>query len=149
MKTSTPPVVDGLVADPVWDQAPTHVVKLVRTIYTAADWIALKAGYTDADLYIQTVWPDSTLSMTRSGAWEWAGKWQTIPAASENDKQSEDRLSLVFNMTVPDFKTVKGCAVKCHDNTVIAAYTDKCQECSQVHGKSPRELHRCHDPAAG
>jgi len=63
--------------------------------------------------------------MTRGGAWEWVGKWQTIPAATENDKQSEDRLSLVFNMTVPDFKTVKGCAVKCHDNTVIAAYTDK------------------------
>lgn len=139
VKTSTPPVADGTLSDPGWGQAPTHVVNLVPTIYTATDWIALKAVYTDTDLYIQAVWPDSTLSMTRSGAWEWVGKWQTIPAASENDKQSEDRLSLVFNMTVPDFKTVKGCAIKCHDNTVIAAYTDNAGETLDMwHSKATR-----------
>ncbi len=139
VKTATPPAVDGLVNDPVWDQAPTHVINMVPTIYTAADWIALKAVYTNSDLYIQAVWPDSTLSMTRSGAWEWVGKWQILPAASENDKQSEDRLSLVFNMTVPDFKAVKGCTVKCHDNTVVAAYTDNEGETMDMwHSKANR-----------
>lgn len=139
VKTSAAPVVDGTPSDAVWGQAPTHVVKLVPTIYTATDSIALKAVYTNTDLYILAIWQDSTLSMTRAGAWEWVGKWQTIPAATENDKQSEDRLSLVFNMTVPDFKTVKGCAVKCHDNTVIAAYTDNVGETLDMwHSKANR-----------
>jgi len=109
--------INGRGDNPAWADAPEHLISLVPTIYTAADNIRLKALYSNEYLYIRAEWPDSTASMTRSGSWILDGDaWRHPKAASENDKQSEDRLAFFWNISMPNYKAANGCAAKCHGN---------------------------------
>lgn len=114
----SPPAIDGDDSDKAWKSAESHVVSLIPAPpFTETDSVELKAVYDDANLYILAKWKDSTLSMTRSGSWKWTRSgWAHPEAASENDKQSEDRLAIIWNMSIPNYRTVHGCAVKCHGN---------------------------------
>ena len=100
-----------------WDAASEHVVSVRPTIYTAADEIKMKALYSDDHLYVRVEYADDTASMTRSGSWLLDnGEWRHPVAASENDKQSEDRVSIIWNISTPDLRDHNGCAIKCHGN---------------------------------
>jgi len=103
--------------NPAWEAAPEHMVSVLPTIYTAANQVSLKALYSDDYLYIRAEYADSTASLTRAGSWILEdGTWRHPVAESENDKQSEDRLSIVWNISTPDFMETGGCASKCHGN---------------------------------
>ena len=102
---------------PVWDSATLHKVSAQPTVFTAADNIDMKALYSDNYLYVRVEYDDSTLSMTRSGSWLFEdGSWRHPAAATDNDKQSEDRVSIIWNIDTPDFYEGRGCAIKCHGN---------------------------------
>lgn len=145
VKTEADFDIDGTGTNPVWDKAPEHRVKLTPTVYTPTDEIRLKAVYTDKNLYIRAEWRDSTLSMTRNG-WEWKdGQWKHPyfePEDPDNTKQSEDRLSLIWNMSTKDYRTVRGCAVKCHGNIPGSSeFTDHEGEKADIwHSKAERSL---------
>ncbi|MDF1536857.1 MAG: ethylbenzene dehydrogenase-related protein [bacterium] len=127
-RVSNPPVIDGDGSDKAWSSAKSHTISLTPAPpFTDTDSVELKALYDDTNLYILAVWKDSTLSMTRAGSWKWMKTgWMHPEAAGENDKQSEDRLAILWNMTTPDFRTVYGCAVKCHGNVPGSSeFTDK------------------------
>ena len=109
--------VNGLGDNPAWDGATEHVITLKPTVYTATAEIALKALYSDTYLYIRAEHSDATLSMTRSGAWMLdSGAWRHPAATTDNDKQSEYRVSFLWNIAMPQFKERFGCAIKCHGN---------------------------------
>ena len=127
-RVTSPPVIDGDGSDKVWNSARSHTISLTPAPpFTDTDSIELRALYDATNLYILAIWKDSTLSMTRAGSWKWTGtKWMHPEAAGENDKQSEDRLAILWNMTTPNFRTVHGCAVKCHGNVPGSSeFTDK------------------------
>ncbi|OIO88828.1 MAG: hypothetical protein AUK03_15585 [Anaerolineae bacterium CG2_30_64_16] len=107
----------GDLGNEAWDAAPEHGVSVRPTIYTAADEIKMKALYSDEYLYVRVEYADDTASMTRSGSWILDnGAWRHPVAATENDKQSEDRVSILWNISTPDFRDHNGCAIKCHGN---------------------------------
>lgn len=144
VKVSEPPVIDGNTADKAWTLAKSHVVNLTpRPPYTATDRVELKAVYDDSYVYIQATYPDATLSMTRAGSWKWTKSgWAHPTAASENDKQSEDRISLIWNMTIPNYRDRYGCAIKCHGNVPGSSeFTDQPGAMADIwHTKAARSL---------
>lgn len=106
-----------LLDSPAWEAAPLHVVSAQPTVFTAADSIEMKALYSNDYLYVRVEYDDSTASLTRSGAWLLEdGEWRHPTAASDNDKQSEDRVSIIWNIDTPEFFERGGCAIKCHGN---------------------------------
>jgi mono/diheme cytochrome c family protein len=131
---------------PAWSAASEHRISTVPTIYTPVSEIRLKALYTDQYLYVRVEHADRTLSMTRSDSWEWTGSaWKAPyfdPKDVDNTKQSEDRVAFTWNMTIPDYKAVYGCAVKCHGNIPGASeFTDvKGQKADSWHSKAGRGL---------
>lgn len=103
--------------DPIWDMAPEHDVSVEPTIYTATDNVQMKALYSDKYLYTRVEYEDSTASLTRSGSWILDDdQWRHPKAKTENDKQSEDRVSIIWNISTPQFFERNGCAIKCHGN---------------------------------
>jgi mono/diheme cytochrome c family protein len=129
---------------PSWRTASQHVVNLVPTIYTPVNEVKLSALYSGEYLYIRAEHKDKTLSMTRSDAWEWTGSaWKAPyfdPKNVDNTKQSEDRIAFTWNMSIPDYKAVYGCAVKCHGNIPGSSeFTDvKGQKADSWHSKAAR-----------
>ncbi|MCL1602162.1 MAG: ethylbenzene dehydrogenase-related protein, partial [Actinomycetia bacterium] len=106
-----------LLSSPAWDSAPMHSVSVIPTIFTSADQIDMKALYSNDYLYVWVQYADDTMSMTRAGSWLMDGDtWRHPAAASDNDKQSEDRVSIIWNISTPDFYEGYGCATKCHGN---------------------------------
>jgi len=98
-----------------WGNAKAHVISVIPTVYTATDTIKLKALYSNTYLYIRAEWADSTASLTRSNSWVLdTGAWRHPIAATENDKQSEDRIAFFWNMSATDYKARFGCALTCH-----------------------------------
>ena len=135
--------INGLGDNPAWGQATEHVVSVEPTIFTAASQIKLKALYSDMYLYIRAEYADSTLSMTRSGSWIFdSGAWRHPVATTENDKQSEDRVAFLWNMTIPNYREGFGCAIKCHGNVPgSAAFTDSVGAVGDMwHTKAHRDL---------
>lgn len=129
--------------NPTWNQAETHVVALEPTIFTATSTIQFKALYSDTYLYIRAEYADSTLSMTRSGAWILENDaWRHPEATTENDKQSEDRVSFLWNIDIPAFRERFGCAIKCHGNVPGSSeFTDEVGSTGDLwHGKAERAL---------
>ncbi|MCX5894659.1 MAG: ethylbenzene dehydrogenase-related protein [Proteobacteria bacterium] len=132
----------------LWDSAPEHVIALGLTPMTAlsevppipqTDQVKLKALYSDNYLYIRAEYKDPTLSMTRSGSWIYDDakkSWghppaikvyeKTYPTVEVYAKQAEDGLAFIWNISIPDYKTTYGCAIKCHGNVPGACcFTDK------------------------
>ncbi|MFK5927500.1 MAG: ethylbenzene dehydrogenase-related protein [Desulfuromusa sp.] len=144
VKVSEPPVIDGNTTDKAWALAPSHMVNLTpRPPYTATDKVELKAVYDDSYVYIQATYPDATLSMTRAGSWKWIKSgWAHPTAASDNDKQSEDRISLIWNMTIQNYRDRYGCAIKCHGNVPGSSeFTDQAGAMADIwHTKAARSL---------
>ncbi|MDM8555003.1 ethylbenzene dehydrogenase-related protein [Desulfococcaceae bacterium HSG7] len=145
VKTKSDFEIDGRGENPIWFTVPEHIIDLEPTVFTATDKIKLKAVYTDKNLYIRAEWKDSTLSMSRGG-WELEnGSWKHPyydPEDSDNTKQSEDRLSIIWNMSVKNYRTVNGCAVKCHGNVPGSSeFTDHEGEKADIwHSKAARGL---------
>jgi hypothetical protein len=130
-----------------WATAPEHIVELGPTLLAPVaglqipqvDGVKLKALYSKRYLYIRAEYRDATLNMTRAGAWiydaatkEWGHPpvikpyGNSFPAAEVYDKQAEDGLALMWNISIPDYKTTYGCAIKCHGNVPGAScFTDK------------------------
>jgi len=143
VKINTDFEIDGRGDNPAWGSAIEHVVNVEPTIFTAASQIKLKALYTDTNLYMRVEYADSTLSMTRSGSWILDnGAWRHPIATTENDKQSEDRVAVLWNMSIPTFRERGGCAIKCHGNVPgSAAFTDSFGAVGDMwHTKAHRDL---------
>ncbi len=135
--------INGRGDNPAWDQATEHVVSVEPTIYTAASEIKMKALYSDTNLYMRVEYADATLSMTRSNSWILDnGTWRHPIATTENDKQSEDRVAVLWNMSIPTFRERFGCAIKCHGNVPgSAAFTDSVNAVGDMwHTKAARDL---------
>jgi len=135
--------INGRGDNPAWNQAAEHTISVEPTIFTAASEIKMKAMYSDTNLYIRVEYPDSTLSMTRSGSWILDGDaWRHPIATTENDKQSEDRVAFLWNMSIPMFRERFGCAIKCHGNVPgSAAFTDTAGAVGDMwHTKAHRDL---------
>jgi len=108
-KVTTPPTLDGDASDAAWAAA--------SALELSTPKMTLKAVYTDKDLYVLAVVPDTTASFTR-GAWVWDGaKWGMVKG------QSEDRVAIVWSMDTPNFET-QGCMTKCHPGTHAEGSTD-------------------------
>ncbi|MEW6356345.1 MAG: ethylbenzene dehydrogenase-related protein [Planctomycetota bacterium] len=108
VKVDKAPAVDGDPSDEAWAKAPA--------LSLAFPEVSLKAVYTNDGIYLLARWPDTTFSIVRGGSWTWDGaKWtMTKSAAPEaGPGMSEDRLTFMWNMTVPDFEGL-GCMTKCH-----------------------------------
>ncbi len=102
VKVDIGPTIDGDASDAAWAGA--------TALELSTPKVTLKAVYTDKDLYVLAVVPDTTASFTR-GAWVWDGaKWGTVKG------QSEDRLAIMWSMDTPNFET-QGCMTKCHPGT--------------------------------
>lgn len=144
VKVTTPPTLDGKDADQAWKLAQPHVISLTPALpYTTSDRVVLKAVYDETHLYILATWPDSTLSMTRTSSWKWTrSEWIHPHAAGTNDQPSEDRISFLWNMTIKNFRTVYGCAIKCHGNIPGSSeFTDLPGEQADIwHAKAGRGL---------
>lgn len=108
--------INGLGDNPAWDAAPEHVVSVRPTVFTAADEVKLKALYSDKYLYIRTEYEDSTASLTRGGWLLDDGAWRHPKADTQYEQQSEDRVSIIWNISTPDFRDGYGCGIKCHGN---------------------------------
>lgn len=108
--------INGLGDNPAWDAAEEHVVSVVPTIFTAADEVKLKALYSDEYLYIRVEYEDSTASLTRGGWILDGGEWRHPAVDTQYEKQLEDRISIIWNISTPDFRDHYGCAIKCHGN---------------------------------
>lgn len=108
--------INGRGDNPAWDAAPEHVVSVHPTIFTAADEVKLKALYTDEYLYTRVEYEDSTASLTRGGWLLDGGAWRHPRADTQYEQQSEDRVSIIWNISTPDFQDRYGCAIKCHGN---------------------------------
>ncbi len=117
-KISADFTINGKGDNAAWAGATEHTITLTPTIYTATAQLKLKALYSNTYLYVRAEHADATLSMTRSGSWirNADGTWRHPTAATENDKQSEDRLAILWNIAMPQFKERYGCAIKCHGN---------------------------------
>lgn len=138
--------ITGAGDQPPWRTAPEHVVHLTPTVYTPVNEVKLKALYSDQYLYVRAEHKDKTLSMTRNESWEWTGTaWKPPyfdPKNEDNTKQSEDRVAITWNMTIPDYKAAYGCAIKCHGNIPGSSeFTDvKGQKADSWHTKAGRGL---------
>ncbi len=135
---------DGTGKNAAWDKATELKVELIPTIYTSVDEISLQALYSDEYLYIRAEYADSTLSMTR-GAWlrdTTGNTWSTATKALPDDFPSEDRLAFLWNISIPDYKAVNGCAIKCHANRPgYASFTDAPGTKADIwHSKANRSL---------
>ncbi len=135
--------INGKGDDPVWKNAIEHTIALTPTMYTATSRIKLQALYSDTYLYIRAEHADATLSMTRSGAWILDGDaWRHPTATTENDKQSEDRLAFLWNVSIPQFRDRNGCAIKCHGNVPGSSeFTDLANSVGDIwHSKAARGM---------
>ncbi len=135
---------NGLGDNPAWAGATEHTVAVTPTIFTATNQVKLKALYSNDYLYVRAEWLDSTLSMTR-GAWIFdpgTETWRHPAATNQYEKQSEDRFSIIWNLTAPDFKDRRGCAIKCHGNVPGSSeYTDLAGSTADIwHSKAGRGL---------
>ena len=139
--------INGKGDNALWDHAPEHIIALGPTLLAPlaepptpqVDQVKLKALYSHNHLYIRAEYLDSTLSMTRAGSWIYdkdKKSWghppvkklyeNSFPAAEVYDKQAEDGLAFIWNISIPDYKTTYGCAIKCHGNVPGAScFTDK------------------------
>ncbi len=135
--------INGRGDNAAWANAPEHTISLAPTIFTETQSVALKALYSNTYLYIRAEYADSTLSMTRSGSWILdSGAWRHPIASTENDKQSEDRVAFLWNMTIPQFRDRRGCAVKCHGNVPGSSeFTDLTDSLGDIwHSKAARGM---------
>lgn len=128
-----------------WNKATEHVISVKPSVYTEVDKIKLKAMYSDKYLYIRAEWEDSTVSLTRESSWvmdSTTGEWRHPAAASDNDKQSEDRFAIFWNIDTPNFKARNGCAISCHGNVPGSAkFTDASDATMDIwHNKAARGL---------
>lgn len=105
VETMAPPVVDGDTTDAAWGNQNWTEIPIT---HDKKAW--MKATYTATDLYVLLKWQDPTLSMTRSGSWNYDnGNWINNPG------QSEDRVALYWNISIPaDEFAERGCMTKCH-----------------------------------
>ncbi len=125
-----------------WDAAEEQAVSVVPTIFTAADEVKLKALYSDEYLYIRVEYKDSTASLTRGGWILDDGAWRHPAADTQYEKQSEDRVSIIWNISTPNFRDGYGCAIKCHGNVPGSSeYTDLDMSTMDIwHSKAARGL---------
>ncbi|MBW6518301.1 MAG: hypothetical protein K0A89_07350 [ANME-2 cluster archaeon] len=128
-----------------WDKATEHVISVTPTIYTSADKIKLKALYSDEYLYIRAEWDDTTASLTRADSWvkdSSTGKWRHPATSTGNDKQSEDRFAVFWNIDTQNYKARYGCAISCHGNVPGSAkFTDTSGATMDIwHNKAARGL---------
>ncbi len=140
--TTNAPTIDGDDTDAAWSG-----VNFVTIPLGFGNSVDVKSVYTDTDLYMLFRWADSTASFTRS-AWEFDGAaWSTVSG------NSEDRLALMWNMSVPEADwNDRGCLNKCHrnvDNTNAGqdsttseddAYLPPGQKADMWHMKAARSL---------
>jgi hypothetical protein len=130
-----------------WSAAPEHVIALGPTLLAPVaglqipqvNEVKVKALYSKQYLYIRAEYRDATLNMTRAGSWIYNAatkEWEhppvakpygsSFPAAEVYDKQAEDGIAFMWNISIPDYKTTYGCAIKCHGNVPGAScFTDK------------------------
>jgi len=141
--TTDPPVLDGNIDDGAW--ASTDFVTIPLANEKSVD---VKSVYTDTDLYMLIKWADPTASFTRSGSWTWDGS-----AWKNSSEQSEDRVALMWNMSIPEQDWAeRGCMNKCHRNvdndnpnqdstsTEDDAYLPAGQKADMWHMKAARSL---------
>ena len=153
-KVATGPTLDGKLDDVAWNSAAEHVVKVIPTPFTSAEELKMRAVYDDTYLYVSVQYADPNLSMTRGGWIRDAGAWKHPPSDKtaawgpvkgiSPDNQSEDRVSIIWNMTVDTekFFTTRGCAYKCHGYVAGSSeYTDVSGENMDIwHTKAARGL---------
>ena len=111
-KSTIPTVVVGRVAEApgldaahaAWDNAgETKIMTRGGLIGNTA--VAFRAVHDGEHVYIRAVWADKTESLNRSWQWTEDG-WAKV-------KGNEDRLSIVFNISTPEFDK-EGCDAMCH-----------------------------------
>ena len=139
--------INGKGDNALWDRASEHIIGLGPTLLAPleepptpqVDQVKLKALYSHNYLYIRAEYNDSTLSMTKAGSWIFDNEnksWghppvkklyaNSFPAAEVYEKQAEDGLAFIWNISIPNYKTTYGCAIKCHGNVPGAScFTDK------------------------
>ena len=133
---------------PVWDNAPEHPIQLGITPAAAlssvppspqTDEVTLKALYSADYFYLKAEYRDPTLSMTGADSWIYETSTNTwehppivnvyegmFPAARVYDKQSDDKIGFIWNISIPEYRTTFGCALKCHGNVPGAScFTDE------------------------
>ncbi|MFQ6125017.1 MAG: ethylbenzene dehydrogenase-related protein [Candidatus Heimdallarchaeota archaeon] len=135
VKVTTTPTMDGDATDSAWAKATSITIATVGG--SGAISVTLKAVHTDTDLYVLAQWDDSTMSMTRSGSWNWDGTaWTTTEA-----DQSEDRIAFLWNINMSNFYTA-GCMAKCHlQYGEAGAFLENPEETGDIwHMKAARSL---------
>ncbi|SJM91668.1 conserved hypothetical protein [Crenothrix polyspora] len=118
-KTNVAPKLDGIV-DGVWNKGTPVTIPVVggRNLPGGKTKVMLKALYTDTMVYFLAQYKDPTQSLSRT-PWQKQkdGSWKKLksPDAEEKgeNRYSEDKLSLMWNISTPGFET-KGCMVACH-----------------------------------
>ncbi len=125
-------------ANPAWLRATPHFVNLGLTPVTPLTdvqptpqtaRVRLKALYSNDYLYIRAEYRDQVLDMTGVDSWVYdptTGLWEhpqtqkvyaeVYPDAEVYVKQSEDRFAFIWNKSIPEYKAMYGCALKCHGN---------------------------------
>jgi hypothetical protein len=131
-----------------WDNATGHQVQLGITPAAALssvppspqiDEVTLKALYSSDYFYLRAEYQDPTFSMTGADSWIYntsTNTWEhpplvnvyegMFPAAQVFDKQSDDKIGFIWNISIPAYRTTYGCALKCHGNIPGAScFTDE------------------------
>jgi len=135
VKVMTAPKLDGDSTDSMWAEATSLTINTAGGSGSIS--VTVNAVYTDTDLFFLVQWDDSTMSMTRSGSWNWDGaSWTTIGAS-----QSEDRVAFLWDINMTDFDST-GCMIKCHpQHGVAGAFLDNPGELGDIwHMKAARSL---------
>ena len=107
-KAAKAPVIDGK-PDKSWNKVRPVKIQLTEGKHPKEVTAAVKALYTDTDLYLLIRWKDATESYNR--VYEFDGtQWV-------KRKGNEDRMGIMWdiNDNIKDFK-VKGCAALCHED---------------------------------
>ncbi len=95
--------------DPLWKRAESSLVPVEgrQELAGKRELVAIRALYTNEDIFFLLQWPDPTRSTVKQ-AWTFDGaNWLHLEG-------NEDRIALLFEITRIDKFASRGCAVTCH-----------------------------------
>lgn len=150
------PVLDGVIDDAAWADAPTLEVETRRGANDSATEITLRAVYTEDMVYFVAQWEDPTQSFLRS-PWELQadGTWVQLrdpdDQGGDNNLWYEDKFAMIWNINITDFE-YDGCFTACHRSSAGDPkpygnhYTEIEGELGDIwHWKSVRNLNQIDD----
>jgi predicted small lipoprotein YifL len=130
-RVTTPPVIDGVADDAVWDQAdPVFVSVTVADIPAFAGYggrtyqVEMKAVYDDNSVYFLARYNDAKLDADRqpwfvdpaTGLWQQESRYPTFDEEGRLIRKGfyEDKFSLMWEASEVEGFARSGCAVSCH-----------------------------------